>query len=331
MTTRTAVLKILADGEFHSGTDLGQVIGVSRAAIHKAVKALQGSDIQIQSVTGRGYRLFGPCDMLDQRQILERLSVSIPQQSLHILHEVDSTNQFLLRKSREQDISGHVCMAECQRQGRGRRGRQWWATPYNNIMLSMAWHFATGTNAMAGLSLAAGVAISDALEAYGVDGVSLKWPNDLIWQQPGGDESIRKLGGVLVDVQGEADGPALAVLGIGLNVRLHKATAQHIEQPWIDLHTMTNETIDRNRLSSLIIDHLHSMLQRFESDGFFAFRKEWERRHFYTGKSVLLQQAQQTVQGKVLGIDQFGGLRIEQVSGQQTTYHAGEISLRRAP
>lgn len=331
MTTRAAVLKILADGEFHSGTDLGQVIGVSRAAIHKAVKTLQDSDIQIHSVTGRGYRLSEPCNMLDQQQIRERLSVSIPQQSLHVLHEVDSTNQYLLRMSRQQDISGHVCMAECQRQGRGRRGRQWWATPYNNIMLSMGWHFATGTNAMTGLSLAAGVAISNALEAYGVDGVSLKWPNDLIWQQPDKDEPVCKLGGVLVDVQGEADGPALAVLGIGLNVRLQKETAHHIDQPWIDLHTMMNETIDRNILSSLIIDHLHSMLQRFESDGFFAFRKEWERRHFYTGKSVLLQQAQQTVQGKVLGIDQFGGLRIEQVSGQQATYHAGEISLRGAP
>ena len=328
MSTRSEVLKILADGQFHSGTELGQTLGLSRAAIHKAIKALAEASIEIHRVSGRGYRLPEPCQLLDDIQILLHADNTIKADQLHILQEVDSTNQFLMQMARQQGVSGHVCISECQHQGRGRRGRKWQTTPYNNITLSVAWQFVNGTAAMTGLSLAAGVAIADAVSEYGIEGTGLKWPNDLVWQEDSENAPILKLGGILVDIQGEADGPAMAILGIGLNVRILQATAEDIDQPWVDLSTISGSSVDRSRLSGLIIRHVLHMLIRFEEEGFSPFRRHWQSKHLYSGKQVRLIHAERELHGKVLGIDQFGGLQLEQLSGERLTIHAGEISLR---
>jgi BirA family transcriptional regulator, biotin operon repressor / biotin---[acetyl-CoA-carboxylase] ligase len=130
------------------------------------------------------------------------------------------------------DINGATCVAEAQSGGRGRRGRSWVTTPYCNLMLSMAWRFPGGPGLVSGLSLAAGVALLRALEQYGVSGAGLKWPNDVLWDN-------RKLAGLLVDVQGEAAGPTLVILGVGINGYISPQDAAHIDQPWIDLQGIT--------------------------------------------------------------------------------------------
>lgn len=326
MTTRHALLRLLSDGHFHSGTDLGLSLGVSRAAVCKTIKSLGETGVNVHRVTGRGYRLEQPFVPLDRQCILAELQRLEPSPSagftLEVLEETDSTSSHLLQGAVD-DSGGRVCLAEAQRQGRGRRGRRWVATPWHNILLSMAWRFEQGPAVLAGLSLAAGVAVLHALQDYGVSGVGLKWPNDLLWRE-------RKLAGLLVDIRGEAAGPCCAIVGLGLNVYLDARDAAAIDQPWVDLHAMLKQTIDRNRLAALLIHHFREMFRRFESDGLAAFRSEWEAHHCYAQQRVCLLQGDTQIEGNVQGIDDSGALLIRDASGALRRFHSGEISLRAA-
>lgn len=323
MTTRAEVLKRLADGGFHSGTDMGRALGISRAAVCKTIKSLTDAGLDIHRITGRGYRLAQPVQPLDRRTILRHLGpdASPLRDRLTLLEETDSTNRYLLERTAMTSFPGSVCLAEAQAHGRGRRGRAWIATPYHNLLLSMGWRFANGPGIVSGLSLAAGVALARALEEYGVRGIGLKWPNDVLWEE-------KKLAGLLVDVQGEASGPCLAVLGVGVNGFLSERDAARIDQPWTDLFSITGATVDRNRLAALVIRELWRMFEVFADKGLAAFRDEWQRRHLYHGRRVCLLAGEREIAGTVEGIDVHGALLLRNARGGTQAFHSGEISLR---
>lgn len=321
MSTRHDLFKLLADGAFHSGTALGERLGISRAAVNKAIQSLAQSGIDIHRVSGRGYRLgepFVPLSAVPIRALLKQRGV---QASLEILDEVDSTNEQLLRALESPGV--RVCLAEAQSNGRGRRGRGWVATPGHNILLSMSWHFDHGPAGLAGLSLAAGVAVLRALEEFGVGGLGLKWPNDILCDG-------RKLAGLLIDVRGEASGPSRVVMGLGLNIYLASGDGSRIDQPWIALRETLPAPVDRNRLAALLIAHFFEMFRVFEHEGFAAFRAEWERRHLFQGKAVELRNGQEGSVGTVVGVDAHGALRVRDVAGEIRSFHSGDVSLRPA-
>lgn len=325
MSTRSEIVKLLRDGRFHSGTDMGRALGISRAAVCKGIKALSDLGLEIHKVSGRGYRLATSLQPLDKKHILGHLSdkgVDLHGR-LDILESVDSTSRYLLEKINASPTKDAICLAEAQLQGRGRRGRSWAATPYSNLMLSMAWRLQSGPAVVSGLSLAAGVAVARALDEYGVRETTLKWPNDVLWKH-------RKLAGLLVDVAGEAAGPCFVVLGVGVNGYISERDAEYIDQPWVDLQSIIGDTVDRNYLAAILIAHLTRMFETFSTNGLAAFREEWERRHLYNGKRVRLIQGDTEFQGEVEGIDETGALCIRDETGVKRVFHSGEISMRLA-
>lgn len=241
---------------------------------------------------------------------------------LEILEHVDSTNRYLMERA-SAVASGTAVLAEVQERGRGRRGRSWIATPYNNLLLSFAWRFSAGAAVVTGLSLASGLAVLRALEEYGVTGAGLKWPNDIVWKQ-------RKLAGVLAEVQAEANGPSLVVVGVGINVRVAESDAAAIDQPWVDLHTIAGAAVDRNALAALVIAQLARACETYAADGFASFRSQWERRHVYHQQRVQLLYGGDTWSGVVEGVDESGALRLRDAAGGRRLFHSGEISLRPA-
>ncbi len=323
MSTRAEILKMLSDGAFHSGTDLGKKLGITRAAVCKNIRRLTQSGMEVHRVTGRGYKLDVPLTLLDRSRILKQLGPAAAElrDRLQVLDEVGSTNRYLSESlAHAKIINGATCVAEAQLTGRGRRGRAWVATPYCNLMLSMAWRFSGGPGIVSGLSLAAGVAVLRALEEYGVADAGLKWPNDVMWDN-------RKLAGLLADVQGEAAGPTLVILGVGVNGYIGRDDAERIDQPWVDLQNIAGETVDRNRLAALVMRHLLRMFQVFAEKGLAPFRDEWQTRHLYHHRRVRLIQGDKDFSGTVEGIDENGGLIIRHAQGTQV-FHSGEISMR---
>ena len=320
MSTKHEVLGLLSDGEFHSGTDMGEKLGVSRAAINKAIKTLSDAGIDIHRVSGRGYRLAKPVQPLNKQSILEYLPLQGEgfDDRLHLLDEIDSTSSFLREA---EPVSGTVCIAEAQAGGRGRRGRSWVSTPYSNIMMSMSWQFDRGPASVAGLSLAAGVAVIKVLRTFGIRDVGLKWPNDILWNN-------RKLAGLLLDVQGEAAGPSRVILGLGVNVMIGEQEAQVIDQPWVDMKTILEDVVDRNRLVAALVIQLESMFTRFELSGLSAFEQDWQQAHVFHGQTVSLLRGDEELVGIAEGIDASGALKLRDATGQVNYYHSGEVSLR---
>jgi len=324
MSTKAALLRLLADGSFHSGTDLGAELGITRAAVCKAIQTLGGEGLDIHRVSGRGYRLAQPLEPLDARHIQRLLANhgSRGELGITVLEEVDSTNRYLLERADALE-NGAACFAEAQSAGRGRRGRRWISTPYHNLMLSMLWRFAGGAGALAGLTLAAGVAVAEALEVYGLQDVQLKWPNDVLWRS-------QKLAGLLAEVRGEANGPTVVVLGIGVNGYLADAHAAQIDQPWADIARISGQPPARNHLAALLLRHLRETLARFEREGLEPFRRAFERHHYYQGKSVRMLGATGETTGVVEGVNETGAIVLRTRGGQRRLFHSGEISLRGA-
>ena len=319
------ILTLLADGEFHSGTELAEAQGVSRSAICKQLRGLSEFGLHHAAVSGKGYRLDKPLELLAHSKIN---AVLISEQNkalistLEIHDTLNSTNSYLMERSQNNAPSGFVCFAEHQTAGKGRRGRHW-VSPYgSNIYMSILWRFQQGGIAStSGLSLAMGVAVIRALKQLNINDVGLKWPNDIYSQG-------KKLGGILIEVSGEADGPCAAVIGLGINLFLPETQAQSITQAWTDLTKITGENpLIRNKLAGAILNHILSIVNGFEQVGIKAYLDEWRSYDCLKGHMATLYIGQQQIKGIVEGIDDNGLLLIKRADGSIQAFASGEVSF----
>lgn len=313
------LLQVLADGHFHSGEALAKVLGVTRAAVWKKVHALEKFGLAVFRVPGRGYRLAQPLQLLEADLISAALPEDFRARLKHItvLPTVDSTNVWLSEHPGEPA----VCLAEFQSAGRGRRGRAW-VSPFGaNLYLSLAWRFNEWPPGFTALSMVTAIATVRALRGLGIEGVGIKWPNDLV---AGG----RKLAGVLVDIQGEPPRATRAIIGVGLNVRMPEAAAEGIDQPWMDLTTLTDQQPpERNALAAALIGSLCSALDEFAARGFGAFSADWQALDLVVGRAVALHSHDHTVTGVAAGVDEEGALLLRTAQGVKR-FVSGDVSLR---
>jgi len=315
---------VLADGQFHSGTELAEILNVSRSAICKQFKGLSEFGIQHSAVSGKGYRLDYALELLDATTITQLLSKNHQSllSTLEIHDSLNSTNSYLVDYAQQHAASGIVCFAEHQSAGKGRRGRTW-VSPYgSNLYMSILWRFQQGgIAATAGLSLAIGIAVIRALKQHHIDDVSLKWPNDIYSQG-------KKLGGILIEVSGETDGPCSAVIGLGLNLFLPVSEAQTITQAWTDLTNVTGIVpVSRNQLAATLISHILTIVNGFETVGIQTYLDEWRSYDCLQGHLATLYIGQQKIDGLVEGIDDNGLLLIKRAEGTTQAFASGEVSF----
>lgn len=308
------LLQLLADGEFHSGEQIGQQLAISRAAISLQVKSLKALGLDIFSVTGKGYRLARPLELLDAAY-LEQL----PGAPIHCIAVIDSTNQYMMSRLADWQ-KGECLLAECQTSGRGRRGRQWVSPFAGQMIMSLYWRLESGFAAAMGLSLVVGVALAETLQALNYPDVGLKWPNDLYARG-------EKLAGILVEMSAIAGGSCHVVVGVGLNLTMPVELGAHIGQPWTSLARLRSEPLQRNILTATFIQNLRRALESFEQDGLAPFVERWNRLDIYRDKPVQLTLGEQQISGVVRGINPQGGLVLER-NDTLEVYMGGEISLR---
>ena len=202
MTIKGDLLNILSDGNFHSGESLGAVLGIGRSAVWKRIRALSDRGIEVFAVSGKGYRLASPVELLCKDKILMSMRREARKKisGIEIHQQTTSTNQLLLKNIDAGFSSGYVCLAESQSEGRGRRGRDWYSPYARNLYCSIGWKFPDSPESFPALGLAVGVGMARALCRLGLPGVKLKWPNDVLWERA-------KLAGILVEMSGESHGP----------------------------------------------------------------------------------------------------------------------------
>ncbi|CRH27646.1 bifunctional biotin--[acetyl-CoA-carboxylase] ligase/biotin operon repressor BirA [Pantoea ananatis] len=308
------LIDILADGEFHSGEQLGETLGMSRAAINKHIQTLKSWGLEVYTVTGKGYCFPAPLQLLNEQEILGQLS----QADIAVIPVIDSTNQYLLERMHSLP-SGSVCLAEYQQAGRGRRGRHWFSPFGANLYMSMYWRLEQGPAAAMGLSLVIGIIMAETLRSLGAQDVRVKWPNDIYLHD-------RKLAGILVELTGKTGDAAQIVIGAGINLAMRTAEAAQINQGWINLQE-AGVTINRNELAATLINRLREALPVFEQEGLTPFVTRWAELDNFINRPVKLLIGEREVHGIARGIDNQGGLQLEQ-DGKIQSWVGGEISLR---
>jgi BirA family biotin operon repressor/biotin-[acetyl-CoA-carboxylase] ligase len=321
------LLVLLADGQLHSGEQLADKLGVSRAAVWKGVKRLKLQGIEVVAVPRRGYRLPQPVELLEAKRIRHGVRADVLERlgKFELLFEVDSTNSRLLAAPPPPFGSAHVVMSELQHAGRGRRGRRWLAPFGGSLALSLGWSFADASRANPALSLCVGVAVARALERAAATGIRLKWPNDIWFGE-------RKIGGVLLELRAEASGPAHVVIGVGINVALAAGARAAIEATGVQAAAVADACStppSRNFIAGALIDELLSMLVTFEREGFTAFHEAWEALDGLQDRAAKVLLADQQVCGVARGVTSAGALRLES-AGRIQEFVSGEVSLRLA-
>jgi BirA family biotin operon repressor/biotin-[acetyl-CoA-carboxylase] ligase len=318
-----ALLRRLADGEFHSGEVLARQFGVTRATVNNALHDVESFGLTLYSVRGRGYRLARPLQWLDADLILVGFEGVHDDLHIEILDHAASSNALLLQRAAQGAASGTVLAVEWQNAGRGRLGKTWHSGLGDALTFSLLWRFESGLAALSGLSLVVGIAMMRALDELGVPGTGLKWPNDVLLNEG-------KLAGILLEAQGDMLGPSAVVIGIGLNLSVPEALRERIDQAVSDLASLDMPLPERNHVLAVLLKHLAAVLREFTGHGFSPLRKEWESRHVFQQRPVrLLLPDGSQVTGMALGVTDDGALRLGTAQGEQI-FNAGEVSLRSA-
>lgn len=311
------LLSLLAPGCWVGGQRLADELGLSRTAVWKQVEKLRGSGLPVEADKARGYRLAWPVKLLDAGQLGSEAAACGLELEIH--PELDSTSGYLSRLPID-DRHARVVIAEYQISGRGRRERRWQSPPSSGLYFSLGWRFECGMLQLGALSLVVGLAAAQAVKAaYGLD-IALKWPNDLVHEG-------RKLGGCLVEIGGNADGPCIAVIGIGINARMPASFDPG--QPWTDLWRARGDH-DRDRLAAALFASLPPMLRRLEAQGFDVFQPEWSEHDALDGQRLRLSMPDGAAQtGVARGVSERGGLYLES-GGKTRELLMGEVTVRGA-
>lgn len=298
-TVPLKVIALLANGEFHSGEQLGETLGMSRAAINKHIQTLRDWGVDVFTVPGKGYSLPEPIQLLNAEQILGQLDGG----SVAVLPVIDSTNQYLLDRIGELK-SGDACVAEYQQAGPWSPGRKWFSPFGANLYLSMFWRLEQGPAAAIGLSLVIGIVMAEVLRKLGADKVRVKWPNDLYLQD-------RKLAGILVELTGKTGDAAQIVIGAGINMAMRRVEESVVNQGWITLQE-AGINLDRNTLAAMLIRELRAALELFEQEGLAPYLSRWEKLDNFINRPVKLIIGDKEIFGISRGIDKQGALLLEQ-------------------
>lgn len=320
-TSLKNLVKILNDGEYHSGSELGKALNISRNAIWKHIKQLDKFDIEIESAQSKGYRLTQPLILLDKNKIKKNINYSgqLKLEKFDVLGSITSTNDYLKSLTIKKINHVNICMTEHQTDGRGRLGRAWHSPFGANIYLSLSWLVAQDVSRFSGLSLAIALSLVQALSNYQIP-ITIKWPNDILWQN-------KKLAGILTELNAESHGMTQVVIGIGLNVNMPLMAKNNIDQQWTSLEKILNSYQDRNKIVGNLINHILYTLDEFEQEGFAYFIKQWQQYDHLFGKKININKGKDSILGIAAGVNEHAHLLLQHEDGNITAHSAGETSL----
>lgn len=315
-TTTLEILKQLSHENYIDGTTLGNALGITRAAVWKAIQKLQNDyHIAIESHRVHGYKLQSPLIMLDQAKILA--GILYDDVMIECLSSVGSTNTYLQNATTQSNY--HICMAEEQRQGKGRFDRVWCSPFAENLYYSLKVSLQKELSELSGLSLAVAISVAKAIASlYPQLDIKIKWPNDIYIND-------RKLSGILIEVKAESNAQSQIVIGIGVNVNMRKS--DDITQDWTSLANELDNYIDRNDLAISVSNALIATLQRFENNDFSIFIDDYATYDYLKGKTIGLNILnKEVITGIANGVNALGQLRLK-IGDSERVFASGEASI----
>lgn len=315
------LIKLLSDGKFQTGTQLGLKLGISRTAVWKQIQQLEGLGLEVVTKKNEGYCLLEPLDLLDFEKIKQSLSEANSLLISEFYPVIDSTNlEFSRRISAGEEFKHHLILAEKQTAGRGRRGRDWISPYASSLSMSICWRVEAGANVLQGLSLAVGVVIKNVLAKHQMSDIQLKWPNDLYLNNT-------KVGGILIELSGDLAGPCNLVVGFGLNV-YSSQLALAVDQPVAFLSDVNDTEICRTSLAVDLALEVEKLLKDYPVNGFKPWQDSWNSAHVWQGVEANLMTPLNVTPVTLGGVNELGELQVTYSDGSKGSINSGEISVR---
>ena len=299
-------------------------LGVNKDIAQTLISQLQQFGLPIVTNENNQIHLTEYINPLDINKIQNHLPDDICKQLdfLPIFLSTDSTNQYLKITKADFTKKIKICLAEHQTNGRGRQTKKWVSPIASNIYLSLHVSVKVPANKIGGMSLIAGISIIEALQKLGVTKAKIKWPNDIYLND-------KKLAGILIESTKIEQDRVQLIIGMGINVNMPQQAAKDIDQPWIDLKTITSNNVCRNKIIASIIHQLMINIKRFEQDGFSAFMPQWLKLDYLVDKTIVVESMNsEKIIGTAMGVNEQGELLVN-VNNTVFPIHAGEISVRK--
>lgn len=310
MTSRRGILGALeASGGYVSGEDLAAELGISRAAVWKHITALKKGGYAIDGVRARGYRLMSSPSVLSETAIRARGLGPVVGRRILVLDVTRSTNSDAMALGREGEAEGTVVIAEEQTAGRGRLGRIWESSRGVNLYLSILLRPAMAPWLAPQLSLVAGVAVAETVREEGID-ARIKWPNDVVVTGEGG--GLRKLSGLLTEIEAESDRVSFVVIGIGVNLNSDaSAFSAELAGKATSVFLERGERIDRAVFAARLLTRFEQCYGDWCRGGFSAVAPRWRALSVLDGRRVAVAAPGDAYEGTCAGIDDDGALLLD--------------------
>lgn len=323
---KTKILEYLRSnpGVYISGEEISRDLGVTRTAVWKHVQSLKDEGYEIESSRRLGYRLVVVPDRLLPAEILRGLRSRVFGRKIQYFRSVSSTNLIARELAREGEDEGTLVVAEEQTQGRGRLGRNWISPSGTGIWMSLVLRPAIAPVDAPRLTLAAAVAVAEAVRE--VTGVSpgIKWPNDLLAEG-------RKFCGILTEMDAEIERVHFVILGIGINVNLRKADfPEPLRTQATSLREVCGHPISRQELLCRVVECLEERYLETVSERFGEVLAAWRAHSVTLGQPVTVTSVAGTIEGLAEDVDADGSLLVRLDSGILKRVLAGEVTLRRS-
>ncbi len=323
MKTQDLLLKELKKhtGSYISGEAFAKKCDVTRAAIWKEIQNLREMGYGIDSHPHEGYSLKSVPDKLFADEVMDGLQTKYVGKRIFSYESLDSTNSAAWDLGAQGSPEGTAVLAEYQKKGRGRLGREWVSPKGKNLLFSVLLRPQVAPSDVAKITLI--LALSTVRAVKSLCGVSLgvKWPNDLLYRE-------KKVGGILTEMNAEADRIHFVVAGLGLNVNTAK---DELPDVGTSLFQITGQKQARVKLLQAIFKELEHDLDIFKAGGFEKLAEEWESYSETTGKRVSVSLQGRTVQGEARGIDKDGALWVRTDTGILEKVLSGDVQhLRRS-
>lgn len=306
-----------------SGESMSRTLGISRAAVFKAIKSLREDGYEIAAAPKRGYLLKTAPDSLTEGEIRPYLSVSHVGSTLKVFPTIDSTNNYLKLNAAD-TASGTVVIANEQTGGRGRRGRSFESPKDTGIYMSALVRPDLPPAEALNFTAFVAVAICEGIEAATGLKPGIKWTNDIVL---GG----KKVCGILTEmaIEGESGLLQYIITGIGINVNQSEEDfPEDIRHIAGSLAMAAGEPVRRGRLAAELTNALDRMYEAWIHGGG-DYLERYRAACLTTGKEVKLIRASGAVEDAFAErVDDDFGLIVRHPDGRREKVTSGEVSVR---
>lgn len=320
---RTALLELLREnyGQYISGQELADRLGLSRTAVWKHVERLRREGYVIEAKAKAGYRLVAAPDRLYPEElapVLRGLRLGGP---VVYRERVGSTMEVARELAEGGAAEGTLVLAEAQDAGRGRLGRAW-ASPYGlGLWVSLILRPRLLPAHVPKVTLLAAVAMARAVEEGAGLHPGIKWPNDLYL-------AGRKVCGILTELKGQADAVDYLILGVGVNVNQREGDFPVELRPLAtSLYLAAGRPVERPRLLGLFLREFEERYFAWQESGEEGWLEEWQERNITLGRRVRVSFLAETIYGRAVALDAEGSLVIETDNGERRALRAGDVTL----